>query len=67
MTLTKVDTAKLAVVQMSMSDSLEENVTKAERFVREAAAQGANIVLLPELFEISVDSLCDHLYPVESD
>ncbi|AFZ67934.1 N-carbamoylputrescine amidase [Deinococcus peraridilitoris] len=51
MTLTKVDTAKLAVVQMSMSDSLEENVTKAERFVREAAAQGANIVLLPELFE----------------
>jgi len=42
---------KLAIVQMSMSDVLEENLAKAERFVREAAAQGAQIVLLPELFE----------------
>lgn len=42
---------KLAVVQMSCSDVLEENLSKAERFVREAAQAGANIVLLQELFE----------------
>lgn len=44
-------TVKLAVVQMSCSDVLGENLDKAERFVREAAAGGANIVLLQELFE----------------
>jgi N-carbamoylputrescine amidase len=49
--LTKLDAVKLAVVQMSMTDVLDENVTKAERLVREAAAGGANVVLLPELFE----------------
>lgn len=49
--MTRADRATLAVVQMSMTDTLEENVTKAERLVRDAAAQGANIVLLPELFE----------------
>ncbi len=42
---------KLAVVQMSCTDVLEENLDKAEAFVREAAANGANIVLLQELFE----------------
>lgn len=48
---TPVSTVKLAVVQMSCSDNLEENLDKAEGFVREAAANGANIVLLQELFE----------------
>jgi len=43
--------ARLAVVQMSCTHVLEENLDKAERFVREAAAEGANIVLLQELFE----------------
>lgn len=46
-----MSTVKLAVVQMSCSDVLEDNLEKAERFVREAAANGANIVLLQELFE----------------
>jgi N-carbamoylputrescine amidase len=41
----------LAIVQMSMSDALEENVAKATDFIRDAAARGANAVLLPELFE----------------
>ncbi len=44
-------TVKLAVVQMSCSDVLEDNLDKAEHFVREAAGEGANIVLLQELFE----------------
>lgn len=42
---------KLAVIQMSMTDQLEANVSKAMKFVREAAVTGANIILLPELFE----------------
>ncbi|MCR5654130.1 MAG: N-carbamoylputrescine amidase [Lachnospiraceae bacterium] len=42
---------KVAAVQMQMSKAVEENIDKAEHFVRLAAEQGANIVLLPELFE----------------
>jgi N-carbamoylputrescine amidase len=42
---------KLGVVQMSMTDQLEQNLEKATLMVREAASRGANLVLLPELFE----------------
>ena len=42
---------KLAVVQMSMSNSLEANVSKAIETIREAASRGANLILVPELFE----------------
>lgn len=42
---------KLAVVQMSMTADREQNVAKATQMVRQAAAQGAQVVLLPELFE----------------
>ncbi len=41
----------VSAVQMAMSSSREENIEKAEAFVRQAASQGADIVLLPELFE----------------
>ena len=41
----------LGVVQMSMTDQLEQNLQKAIAMVREAASKGANLVLLPELFE----------------
>ncbi len=44
-------TFRLAVAQMSCTDVLEENLQKAESFVREAAAGGADLVLLQELFE----------------
>ena len=33
------------------SRSVEENIAKADKMVREAAANGAQIILLPELFE----------------
>lgn len=36
---------------MSCTGSVQENIEKAERLVREAAANGAQIILLPELFE----------------
>ena len=42
---------KLAAIQMACSDDLEANLAKAETMVREAAANGANIILLQELFE----------------
>jgi len=42
---------KVASIQMSMSEDKNINVNKALRLVREAAFNGANIVLLPELFE----------------
>jgi len=43
--------ARIALVQMACSDDLARNVDAAERHVRDAAAQGAGLVLLPELFE----------------
>ncbi|WP_291426415.1 N-carbamoylputrescine amidase [Deinococcus sp.] len=45
------DTVNLAAVQMHVTDQLEDNVTRAIGHVRDAAAQGANVILLPELFE----------------
>jgi N-carbamoylputrescine amidase len=36
---------------MSMSDSRIDNVSTAERLVRQAASDGAKIILIPELFE----------------
>lgn len=36
---------------MSIPDTREKSLEKAERYVRKAVADGANIVLLPELFE----------------
>ena len=42
---------KVAAVQMRMCEERARNRTRAEELVREAAAHGARIVLLPELFE----------------
>ena len=41
----------VAAIQMKMSALPEENIARAEALVREAAQKGAQIVLLPELFE----------------
>ena len=40
----------VAAVQMRCGTNMEENLEKAERLVREAAALGADLILLPELF-----------------
>ena len=42
---------KVAAVQMSCQTVADENIKKAERLIKEAAECGANIILLPELFE----------------
>ncbi|MBE5961574.1 MAG: N-carbamoylputrescine amidase [Lachnospiraceae bacterium] len=43
---------KVAATQMSCSWDREETLKKADGMVREAARQGANIILLQELFEM---------------
>ncbi|MDK2968098.1 N-carbamoylputrescine amidase [Lacrimispora sp.] len=40
-----------AAVQMKCCEDVEENIANAEKLVRQAAAKGAGIILLPELFE----------------
>ncbi len=53
----------VAAVQMSMADDVAVNVARAETLVRDAAAQGAEIILIPELFEgryFCIDQLPEH-------
>ncbi len=42
---------KVAALQMSCSNCVEENIATADRLVRQAAAQGAQVILIQELFE----------------
>lgn len=41
---------KVSAIQMQMSDDENANISKAEALVRESHANGAQIILLPELF-----------------
>jgi agmatine deiminase len=41
---------KIGLAQMRMSTSPRQNMTKAEQMIREAAAAGAKVVCLPELY-----------------
>jgi len=42
---------KVAAIQMQCSTVVKENIDKAVKMVREAAAKGTQVILLPELFE----------------
>ncbi|HEX2985651.1 MAG TPA: N-carbamoylputrescine amidase [Caproiciproducens sp.] len=42
---------KVAATQMSCSENVDDNIDKAEKLVRRAAKNGAQIILLQELFE----------------
>jgi len=42
---------KVAATQMSCSCNIDENISKAETLVRDAAKKGAQIILIQELFE----------------
>ena len=44
-------TVTVAAIQMSMAVDVATNVATAERLVRAAAALGAQVILIPELFE----------------
>jgi N-carbamoylputrescine amidase len=41
----------VAAIQMQCTRNVQENIDKAEKLVREAADEGGQIILLPELFE----------------
>ncbi len=41
----------VACVQMRMQEEVQANIETADRLLQQAAAQGAQVVLLPELFE----------------
>ncbi|HLU02063.1 MAG TPA: nitrilase-related carbon-nitrogen hydrolase, partial [Advenella sp.] len=41
---------KVASVQMFSTDNVQENIGKACRYIDEAAAKGADLVVLPEFF-----------------
>jgi N-carbamoylputrescine amidase len=59
-----MSTMTVAALQMAMGDDVDVNVATAERLVRDAAAQGAQIILIPELFEgeyFCKDQLPEHL------
>lgn len=42
---------KYAGIQMRCTNNVQENIKNADRMVREAARNGAQVILLPELFE----------------
>lgn len=53
----------VAALQMAMTNSVAANVATAERLVRQAAKAGAQIILIPELFEgpyFCIDQLPEH-------
>ena len=41
----------VAAIQMGCGSDVKENIEKASELIREAAAQGAQVILPPELFE----------------
>ena len=59
----------VAAIQCSFSEDMQENIDKVGRFVREAAGQGAHVVLPPELFQghyfckTETDNFFEHAYP----
>ncbi|MEQ8486351.1 MAG: carbon-nitrogen hydrolase [Pseudomonadales bacterium] len=48
--MTDRNTLTVGVVQMAMSDDVDDNTARAEALVRRAAGEGADLVCLPELF-----------------
>jgi N-carbamoylputrescine amidase len=55
----------VAAVQMAMVDDVADNVATADRLVRKAVADGARLVLIPELFEGPY--FCKDMDPVHFD
>ena len=47
----KSDMVRVAVVQPDLGGAREDNVARVEKLVRQAARDGANVVVVPELYE----------------
>ena len=48
----------VAATQMACSGQRQDNIERAEKLVRAAAAKGAQIILLQELFETPYFCIC---------
>ncbi len=53
---------KIAVVQMSVVDNKFENIKKAKDMIKKAAENGANLVVLPEIFNSPYSNSCFPVY-----
>ncbi|BBH54188.1 N-carbamoylputrescine amidase [Fluviispira sanaruensis] len=60
---------KLALIQMSMTNKIDENIQKAIKFIEECVHNNANIILLPELFEnhYFCQEQYDHLFELANE
>lgn len=60
---------KLAIIQMSMENRLDTNLKKASKMIHNAVDKGANIILLPELFEnhYFCQEQLDHLFDLANE
>lgn len=61
---------RIATIQLEVSDSPEDNVEKAERRIRAAAADGADLVVLPEVWNLgyfAFDSYAEGAEPVDGE
>ena len=47
----RIKQVTVAAIQMQMCSDVKQNIKKADQMVRQAAKQGVQIILLPELFE----------------
>lgn len=47
---------QIALIQMKIVDSKEDNLNKAEKMIKEAADRGANLIVLPEMFNCPYDT-----------
>ena len=45
---------KIGLVQLDSGEEIEANLQQAERFLREAAGQGAKVIALPEVMHLRV-------------
>ena len=61
----------VAATQMTCDGSIDENISKAEKLVREAAYMGAQIILIQELFETPYfcqkEDACFYKYAIETE
>lgn len=53
---------KLGLCQMKVCRDKEENLRQAEKVLRQAAAQGAQLALLPEMFNCPYENACFPVY-----
>jgi predicted amidohydrolase len=53
---------KLGLIQLTVVNNKEANLKKAEEMIAEAAAKGADLVVLPEMFNCPYDNACFSQY-----